>query len=144
MENDNVEIMNGTESLSINPANGGELMPVNQAVAGQQPSSLEMAASLAVTMAVGYGVGKLCELLFDKVIGPTAKKVGEKFDNKMAKKAKKSKDRLEQVDPSEDIIEGECEKINDSDDNQDDKQATLKKQVSIKNSVEAMRRHRKH
>lgn len=143
MENNEVLNMNnGTESLSINSTNnGGELMPVNnQAVAGQQPSNLEMAASVAVTMAVGYGVGKLCEFLFDKVIGPTAKKVGQKFDDKMAKKAKKSKENSSEQE--EDALEGDFEKINDPEETQDE-QSTSDKRETGKKAVNAMRNNRK-
>lgn len=142
MENE-VMFDNGTQSLSMEPAMGGELMPVNNGPEfNGQPSGLEMAASVAVTMAVGYGIGKLGEILFEKVIGPAAKKVGDKFDEKMAKKkAKKSK-------KEEDILEGNFKKIDDEnedvdpDENQDEQ--TLPKKGMRNKSIDAMRKKRKH
>lgn len=141
MENE-VMFNEGTQSLSMEPAMGGELMPVNNPEFNGQPSGLEMAASVAVTMAVGYGIGKLGEVLFEKVIGPAAKKVGNKFDEKMAKKkAKKSK-------KEEDILEGNFKKIDDEnedvdpDENQDEQ--TLPKKGMRNKSIDAMRKKRKH
>ena len=143
MENDNVVVNEGTQSqqFDINPANGGELMPVNQDMyVDGQPSGLEMAASIAVTMAVGYGIGKLGELLFDKVIGPAAKKVGKKFDEKMAKK---NKNRHNDENQEPETINGEwteVEEEKDSDENQNE-QPLPKKGIK---SVDAMRKKRKH
>lgn len=141
MENE-VMFNEGTQSLSMEPTNGGELMPVNNPEFNGQPSGLEMAASVAVTMAVGYGIGKLGEVLFEKVIGPAAKKVGKKFDEKMAKKkAKKSK-------KEEDILEGNFKKIDDEnedvdlDESQDEQ--TLSKKGMRNKSIDAMRKKRKH
>ena len=132
----------GTQSLSMEPAQGGELMPVNNPEFNGQPSGLEMAASVAVTMAVGYGIGKLGEILFEKVIGPAAKKVGNKFDEKMAKKKAKKKSKKD-----EDILEGDFKKIDenedvDPDENQDEQ--TLPKKGMRNKSIDAMRKKRKH
>ena len=143
MEN-TINYENGTQSQSIEPSyNGGELMPVNQANEnGCTP--LEMAASIGITMAVGYGLGKLGELLFDKVIGPTSKKVAEKFDKKMAKKNKKGKPKVEE-DEGE-VIDGEfTEMENDPDEDQDEEEQSPEKKVirgskSIKNAAKNKRR----
>lgn len=141
MENE-VMFNEGTQSLSMEPAMGGELMPVNNPEFNGQPSGLEMAASVAVTMAVGYGIGKLGEVLFEKVIGPAAKKVGDKFDEKMAKKKAKKKSKKD-----EDILEGDFKKIDeneevDTDENQDEQ--TLPKKGMKNKSIDAMRKKRKH
>ena len=143
MENDNNNVLEGTQSqFEINSTNGGELVPVNQDMYIEgQPSGLEMAASIAVTMAVGYGIGKLGEFLFDRVIGPAAKKVGNKFDEKMAKKNKKGHSKDKNEDPE--VINGEfvkVEKEENSDENQDE-QPLPKKGMK---SIETMRKKRKH
>lgn len=145
MENE-VMFNEGTQSLSMEPAMGGELMPVNNPEFNGQPSGLEMAASVAVTMAVGYGIGKLGEILFEKVIGPAAKKVGNKFDEKMAKKKakkKSKKDVCQPVNPTEEEFEeGEFTEIDDPDENQDEQ--TLPKKGMRNKSIDAMRKKRKH
>ena len=132
MENNNI-VENGsmTQMNNVEPTFGGELLPVNQVNNDiKQPSNLEMAASIGLVMAVGYGVGKLGELLFDKVIGPNCKKIGEKFDDKMAKKkARKSKDKLET-----DVIEGEFSQI----DNEDETDESQEEQSIPKKGMKAV------
>lgn len=136
---ENVEVMdNGTMSqMSIEPAMGGELMPVNQANVDGQPSTMEMVASAAIVMAVGYGVGKLGEFVFDKFIGPAAKKVGKKFNEKMAKKKSSRKSKKD-----EDVLEGEFKDITEADESQEEEQSLPKKGMK---SINGMRKEkRKH
>ena len=76
-----------TQETGIVPANQGELQEVT---AGQA------ALVLGGTMLVGYGVGKLGELVFDKWIGPACGKLANKWQERKARKeAKKNKDTVE-------------------------------------------------
>lgn len=132
---------NGTMSqMSIEPTYGGELMPVNnQADNDEQPSALEMAATIGLVMAVGYGVGKLGEFVFDKFIGPAAKKVGEKFDKKMAKKKNKPS-----KNENEDVLEGEFKDISEeteTDESQEEQSLPKKGMNSINGVRKEKRKH---
>lgn len=107
---DNDVMNNGTMSqLNDSVYSGGELMPMNSANdINMQPSNLEMAASIVTTMVIGYGIGKLGELAFDKLIGPAAKKLSKKWEDKMAKKKGHNNDSVE--DPK--IINGSYKVVN--------------------------------
>jgi len=153
MENDNVVVNEGTQSqqFDINPANGGELMiPDNQQEMYGQPSGLEMAASIGLTMAVGYGIGKLGELLWKKAIVPGYVKAVEWIDDKnrekderiARKKAEKNRKEAEKAarkKEEEDAPEAEYTEV-DSDENQNE-QPLPKKGMK---SVDAMHKKRKH
>ena len=83
---ENFDVMDGTQSqMNIEPVNGGELMPVNQDYM-EGPSGLEMAASVGLTMAIGYGIGKLGEFLWKKAIVPGYVKAVEWIDDKKYEK----------------------------------------------------------
>ena len=154
MENE-VMFNEGTQSLSMEPTNGGELMPVNQAVDGQ-PSNWEMAASIGATMAVGYGVGKLFEFLWKKAIVPGYVKAVEKVDEwnaekderiarKKAQKNKgKNKDKCQPVNPpDEEFEEGEFTEIDDSDESQDE-QSLDKKGIRNAKAINGARDKKNH
>lgn len=76
-----------TQETGIVPVNNEEI---------QEVTAAQAAVVLGTTMLVGYGIGKLGELVFDKWVGPACGKLADKWKERKAKKdAKKLKDQVE-------------------------------------------------
>ena len=153
MEN-NVMLDNGTQSLSIEPTYGGELMPIDSVNNGQQPSNLEMAASVAVVGGASILAWELGKLFWRKVLVPGYCKGIEWIDSKNAEKderiarkkaekaereARKNKNKNDNLQP---VVEEEYVEMNDEPEEEETQEQSLPKKGS--KAVDGMRKNRKH
>ena len=118
MENETSFVNTSNEVVDIEPANAGTLMSVdyngeNEITAGQA------AVGMAVTMAVGYGLGKAVEFVYNKWGIPLFKKLGKKAEDDEVKLAdKKNRKNKKKNDETKDgdVIEGTFVRTNETSD----------------------------
>ena len=90
--------MNGTQVQFVDPGENLDIIPVENDGDLEEITPAQMAVGLGLTMAVGYGIGKLGELAWRKAIGPLCSKLGRKFEEQQAKRrAAKKEDAVEPV-----------------------------------------------
>ena len=94
MENSVVDVnVVGTDMVPV--VETGEIIPANQGEV-QEVTAGQAALVLGTTMLVGYGLGKLGELVVDKWITPGWHKLDEKLQaRKRKKELEKNKDQVE-------------------------------------------------
>lgn len=153
MENNDVMFNEGTQSLSMEPTYGGELMPIDSVNNnGQQPSNWEMAASIAFVGGGSILVWELGKLFWKKVLVPGYVKAVEKIDDwnaekdervarKKAQKAERNA-RKNKNDNLQPVVEGEYVEMDDEPEEEETQEQSLPKKGS--KAVNGMRKNRRH
>lgn len=91
MENKTVNVVEGAQpQMDIVPSNGStEIVSINPNGEVEELTTGQALLGVAIIGAAGYGIGKLGELLYKKVIGPAAVKIGNKFTEKIEEEQQK-------------------------------------------------------
>ena len=148
MSNNNVT--EGTTVPFVETADNGrmEIVPVNQGDL-EEITPGQMALGLGVTALVGYGIGKLGELLYNKVILPGYVKAVDKIEEnrkkknkKLRRKAKRNETIIEAEEAEDDNLEAlEEEELEYEDDEETEEEP---RQVSKKAAKKAAKKKKRH
>ena len=107
-----MNVVEGTDLVPV--VETGEIVPVNNNGEVQEVTAGQAALVLGTTMLVGYGLGKLGEVVVDRWITPGWNKVNEKLQaRKRKKELEKKKDQVETsvIKPDEPEKEDKYERV---------------------------------
>ncbi len=150
MSNNN-NVVEGTTVPFVEPADnsGVEIVPVNQGEI-EEITPGQMALGLGVTALVGYGIGKLGELFYNKIILPGYVKAVDKIEEnkkkrnkKLRRKAKRNEVIVEAEEAEDDNLEAlEEEELEYEEDDEETEEEP--RQVSKKAAKKAAKKKKRH